>query len=137
METFDALADEYGLIAARQAREAGCERHELARLVSSGHWVHLTRGWYALSEALVPDPVDSPAERRRVLHALMTRALMRNFDGRAVASHHSALVLHSLPVFAADLRQVHLSPSRGRPFPVPSTASRSMSRYRAPACQGA
>ena len=34
METFDALADEYGLIAARQAREAGCERM-LARLVSN------------------------------------------------------------------------------------------------------
>lgn len=109
MEALDALADEYGLIAARQAREAGCERHELARLVRNGHWVHLTRGWYALGQALVPDPIDSPAERRRIRHALMTRALTRNFEGRAVASHHSALVLHSLPIFAADLRQVHLS----------------------------
>ena len=109
MEAFDALADEYGLIAAGRAREAGCGRQELARLVRSEHWVHLARGWYALSEALVPDAVDSPAERRRVLHALMTRALIRSFEGRAVASHHSALVLHSLPVFSADLRQVHLS----------------------------
>jgi hypothetical protein len=109
MESFDALADEYGLIAARLARDAGCERRELARLVHTQHWVHLTRGWYALSQALVPETVDSPAERRRVRHALMTRALTANFEGRAVASHHSALVLHALPIFAADLRQVHLS----------------------------
>jgi hypothetical protein len=39
----------------------------------------------------------------------MTRALLRTFGGRAVASHHSALVLRGLPIFVADLRQVHLT----------------------------
>ncbi|HEU4331329.1 MAG TPA: hypothetical protein VFR40_09445, partial [Lapillicoccus sp.] len=42
-------------------------------------------------------------------HALLTRAHIATFAGRAVASHHSALVLHGLPTYAADLRQVHMT----------------------------
>jgi hypothetical protein len=33
----------------------------------------------------------------------------RRLQGLAVASHHSALVLHGLPIFAADPRQVHVT----------------------------
>jgi hypothetical protein len=109
MESWDALADEFGLIDAARLRPAGCGRREVDRLVSDGHWVHLTRGWYALSSALMPEAVESPAERRRLRHALLTRALVANFEGRAFASHHSALVLHGLPIYAADLRQVHVT----------------------------
>ena len=109
MELFDALADEFGLIDARLFAGAGCTRRQVDRLVASGHWIHLTRGWYALASAVAPRDNESPAERRRRQHALLTRALVANFDGRAVASHHSALVLHDLPIFAADLRQVHVT----------------------------
>jgi len=109
MEAWDALADEFGLIDAARLRPAGCGRRDVDRLTSDGHWVHLTRGWYALSAALMPEAVDSPAERRRHRHSLLTRAAVANFQGRAVASHHSALVLHGLPIFAADLRQVHVT----------------------------
>jgi hypothetical protein len=109
MEPFDALADEFGLISARRAGEAGCGRRDLHRLVANGHWVRLTRGWYALSSVLAPPDGGSMAERRRLHHALLTRAMVANFNGRAVASHHSALVLHGLPIFAADLRTVHVT----------------------------
>jgi hypothetical protein len=109
MELFDALADEFGLLDARLFAEAGCTRRQVERLVASGHWIHLARGWYALASAVAPRENESPAERRRREHALLTRALVANFDGRAAASHHSALVLHDLPAFAADLRQVHVT----------------------------
>lgn len=109
MELFDALADEFGLIDARLFVKAGCTRRQVERLVASGHWIHLVRGWYVLATALAPREDESPAEQRRRRHALLTRSLVANFDGRAVASHHSALVLHDLPVFAADLRQVHVT----------------------------
>ena len=104
MELFDALADEFGLIDARRFTLAGCTRRDVARLVASGHWVHLTRGWYALSAAVATREDESPAERRRRHHALLTRVQIATFAGRAVASHHSALVLHGLPTYAADLR---------------------------------
>jgi hypothetical protein len=39
--------------------------------------------------------------------------VVRAYDGRVVASHHSALVRNSLPTFAADLRQVHVTKTSG------------------------
>jgi very-short-patch-repair endonuclease len=52
---------------------------------------------------------ETPWERRRRLHSAQTRAVVRAYEGRVLASHHSALVLSNLPTFAADLRQVHVT----------------------------
>lgn len=108
MDSWQALADEHGLIRAGDARSAGMTARELRRLVAGEHLVHLGHGWYALP---FPTPVEGvPAwERRRRLHAARTRAAVVAHHGQAVASHHSALVLHGLPTFAADLGQVHLT----------------------------
>lgn len=84
-------------ITAKDARAAGLRWRELERLVSDDEAVRLCRGWYALPLEPLPAEEDSPAERRRRLHGLVTRATVRGFAGRAVASHHSALVLASLP----------------------------------------
>ena len=109
MDGWQIIADEHGLFSASEARQAGLVWRDLARLTRDEQVVRLSRGWYTLPPPPLPADKDSPAERRRHLHALVTHAMIREFAGRAVASHHSALVLGSLPIFAADLRQVHVT----------------------------
>ena len=108
MDGWECLADEIGLLNAGKARAAGLTARDLRRLTKGGQVEHLTRGWYALTSACIPTEEDTPAERRIRRHLLLTRAAVLTFEGRAAASHHSALVLHELPVFAADLGTVHV-----------------------------
>lgn len=102
-----AMADADGIARVADLRQQGVTAREIARWSAAGVLTPLTRGWYAVAD----DQEDghSAWERRRHHHALRTRALVRELDGAAVASHHSALVLHGLPTFAADLHQVHLT----------------------------
>jgi hypothetical protein len=109
VDCWPAVADRHGLISTSDGLAAGLSKRDLGRMADDGRVVHLGRGWYCLPDVVAaPDDV-APWERRRVLHAARTRAAVRAVAGRAAASHHSALVLRDLPVFAADLRQVHLT----------------------------
>lgn len=111
MDGWQAVADAEGLVAVADAHAVGLSAYDLARLVGAGELIHVCRGWYSLPPPPMSPDTNHPAEHRRRLHAIQARAQIRAFDGRAVASHHSALVLTGLPVFAADLRQVHLTRS--------------------------
>ena len=108
MDGWEALADEYGLFTTPQAVSSGFTARDLRELVRAEHIMRLDRGWYALSDPRTLD-MHAPWERRRRLHSLRARAIVRAYHHQVVASHHSALVLRSLPVFAADLRQVHVT----------------------------
>lgn len=108
MEGYQALADEHGIFSTAEALRAGMTTRELGLLARGRVIERVARGWYALATVL-DDLGDHPAERLRRRHALSTRAMLRAFDGRAVASHHSNLVLNDLPVYAADLRTTHLT----------------------------
>ncbi len=108
MDSWQALADEHGLIRAGDARGAGMTARELRRLVTGEHLVHLGHGWYALPFPMAAEGAQT-WERRRRLRAARTRAAVVAHAGQAIASHHSALVAHGLPTFAADLGQVHLT----------------------------
>ena len=108
MDGWQALADEHGIVSAAAAQSAGVTTRELRALVRSDALIRLDRGWYALADVL-GGPADSPWDRRRRLHTLRARAVIRAYEGRVAASHHTALVLHDLPAFAADLRQVHVT----------------------------
>ncbi|GAA1876708.1 hypothetical protein [Lapillicoccus jejuensis] len=99
-----AMADADGLVRVADLRRYGVTAREIARWSASGVLKPLVRGWYSLAQ----DDDRSAWERRRHDHAQRTRALVLQLDGAAVASHHSALVMHGLPTYAADLRQVHL-----------------------------
>ena len=108
MEDWEGVADRHGLIRTADALRAGLTGRQLARLVNDGDLVRLGRGWYSLR--LVPVASEDTAwARRRTLHAARATAAMTAYEGRAVASHHSALVLAGLPAYSADLRQVHLT----------------------------
>jgi hypothetical protein len=109
VDCWQAAADRHGLLTTSDALAAGLTKRDLDRMAENAQLIHLARGWYCLP-SVVATPADrGPWERRRLLHAARTRAAVRAVSGRAAASHHSALVLHDLPAFAADLRQVHLT----------------------------
>lgn len=93
-----------GLVSAAQARALGVEWNTLRRCVASGTLHRVIPGWYAVS------PPASPAAR----HVLEARAWVRHFQGHALASHHSAVLLHGLPTLGVDLAQVHLTRAADR-----------------------
>lgn len=101
-----------GIVSAAAARQAGAGPLELRAMVRAGTALRLVRGWYALRD---PDTGTAPwegsdrhdTERRR--HRLRTVALVRSFDGRVCAAHHSALVLRGVATWRSDLDVVHLA----------------------------
>jgi hypothetical protein len=109
MEDWEAVADRHGLIRTADALRIGLTGRQLARLVRDGDLVRLGRGWYSLPLVPASDEDNSAWARRRTLHAAQATAAVVAYEGRAVASHHSALVLSGVPAFSADLRQVHLT----------------------------
>ena len=98
MDLLDHLADA-DVVSASDARRAGLDAEAIARHHRSGRLFRLTRGWYAVR----------PPRDARDRHALTAIALGRAYAGRALASHHSALVLLDLPTYDVDLGTVHLT----------------------------
>lgn len=89
-----------GSFSVRDAAEHGVTLRELHAARSSGELVRVTRGFYAWrTRALSAEDA----------HRVLVRALVRRYGGRAVASHHSALAMYRLPIYAADLSHVHLT----------------------------
>jgi hypothetical protein len=102
----------HGVVSTADARALGIGTDQLRRLAREGALLRLVRGWYAVA----PDDGQPPpwldqdrfvADRN--LHRLRTAALLRSFEGRAVASHQSAVLLHSGRLWRSDLSTVHLS----------------------------
>ncbi|MEO7058738.1 MAG: type IV toxin-antitoxin system AbiEi family antitoxin domain-containing protein [Lapillicoccus sp.] len=98
MEDLAAVADEHGVLSHDDARRAGLEPRQLARLASRGELILLARGWYAIG----------PATSAATTHALLTRAMLRSHPKRAVAGHHSALQLLGLPTYHPDWSRARL-----------------------------
>jgi very-short-patch-repair endonuclease len=90
-----------GVFSAADAAAHGLDGHALGRLVRAGTCLRLTRGWYAVA------PPEQPSAEAR--HVLTATALGRAYAGRAVASHHTAVLLHGLPTYAVDVDTVHLT----------------------------
>lgn len=113
------LDDLYGLarehlFSTGQARLAGFGPGELRALIRAGVIRRLIRGWYAVAHGPDEPPPwvgDDPFETERRMHALLTTALLRSFDGRVVASHQSALVLHEVALWRSDLHRSHVARS--------------------------
>jgi hypothetical protein len=108
------------VVDAARLHELGLTSHDIERLCRDGRLHRLVRGWFATRE-----PVDT-VDR----HLLSLRALLRHFEGRVAASHHSRLLAVGIPVWRADLSVVHLTRVRDR-------GSRSRQGYRVhPALRG-
>lgn len=107
---------EHATVSSADANRLGIDAYGLRTMVASGHLKRLIRGWYAVcppGAARAPWLGDDPFETERRRHRLLTVALLRSFEGRVVASHQSALVLHAVPLWKADLTTVHLSRTNG------------------------
>jgi len=108
MDGWEAIADALGIFSTADATSARLTTRQLAALRRRGDVVWLARGWWATGDVLRHE-TDSPWDRRRRLHILRARAAIRAHAGTVTASHHTALIVHGLPAFAADLRQVHVT----------------------------
>ena len=99
------------VVSTRDATKLGLGPSDLRRMVKQGEIRRLIRGWYAVE----PPDADRPPwegedewETARAAHRLLTIALLRSFEGRVVASHQSALVLHGVRLWKSDLTTAHL-----------------------------
>lgn len=82
-----------------EVESRGLGARDVRRLVATGEGTRLRRGWFATRSAA--DDEDA--------HRLRAIAYKREYAGRAVISHVSALVHRELPTIDRDLSVVHLS----------------------------
>jgi hypothetical protein len=101
----------HGVVSTADATALGLGPSDLRRLVKGGSARRLVRGWYAVcppGEVRPPWEGADRFESARNHHRLLIAALLRSFDGRAVASHHSALLLHDVQLWKSDLTVAQL-----------------------------
>jgi hypothetical protein len=109
MELYD-LAD-HDLVSTAAAASIGVDSTGLHRLVKAGTIRRVIRGWYAVrapGRERAPWEGGDSFQTTRLQHRLLTLALLKSFEGRVVASHQSALVLHGVPLWQADLDTAHV-----------------------------
>jgi hypothetical protein len=100
-----------GVFSRRQALEAGYTPEQVQERLRDGRWQRVRHGQYAeradLSQLM-------PWERELVLHRRSVRAAVNSMrPGTFVVSHHSALVMHGIPVWGANLSEVQLTRTSG------------------------
>ncbi len=96
-----------GVFSRRQARDVGYTSAEMRERLGRGRWERIRYGQYA-------ECTDRTGvalwEQRLLRHRLLIHAAMNAMQrGSAVVSHHSALVLHGIPVWQMDLAEVQLT----------------------------
>lgn len=105
----------HGVVATSDATALGLGPSDLRARVSAGSLRRLIRGWYAVWPPGASRPPWQGAdtfETARLEHRLLLAALLRSFEGRVVASHQSALVLHDISLWKADLSLAQLCRAR-------------------------
>ena len=97
-----------GVFSSADATTDGVSRNALRRLLASGAAVRVAPRAHVLAEAF------AQARTPEAVHRLHTLAVLRSFDGRVAASHHSALALHGLPFWRVDTQTFHVCRVVGR-----------------------
>jgi len=100
-------AAHFGAFTARDAYDCGYHRQSLSQLARKG-------GVLRVGPSAYVDRTRYEAAWPQRRHEMATRAVVRTFGGRVLASHYSALTLMSLPVFGVPLEQFtwHELPTR-------------------------
>jgi very-short-patch-repair endonuclease len=96
------LAAQGGVAAADQLVRLGVATADLRRAVDTGRLVRVRRGAYVDSEVWRPADPDTR-------YRLTVEAVMRSRHTPDVATHHSALALHGLPLWHVDRELVMLA----------------------------
>lgn len=95
-----------GLLLRRDAIASGYDDKHLLRLVKRGDLIRIRQGAYASS--VVWKVSDEPAR-----HALISEAVLLQYDDHVALSHDSACLAHGGPNWGLDLRAVHLTHFQG------------------------
>jgi hypothetical protein len=100
-----------GVVSASELDAVGVGSSRRRQLCREGTIKRLVRGWYAVPgpDGARPWTEGEAWERAECIHRLTTIALVRSFDGRAAASHYSALLLREIPTWLVDLDTVQLT----------------------------
>jgi hypothetical protein len=102
-------AKQGGVFSRRQALRAGYTPEQIQDRLRGGRWERVRHGQYVERTDLAHLP---PWERRLLLHRRLVYAAVNAMrPGTAIVSHHSALVVHDVPVWDADLDEVQLTRS--------------------------
>ncbi|WP_329005106.1 hypothetical protein OHA18_17155 [Kribbella sp. NBC_00709] len=102
-------AKQGGVFSRRQALRAGYTPEQIQDRLRDTRWERVRHGQYVERTDLNHLP---PWERRLLLHRrLVYGAVNAMRPGTAVVSHHSALVVHDVPVWDVDLNEVQLTRS--------------------------
>jgi hypothetical protein len=107
---------EYDLVSAAAAMAIGIDGAGLRQRLRAGSIERVSRGWYAVWSPGAERPPWEAADvfdTARHRHRLLVTALLKSFDGRVVASHQSALVLHGIALWQADLDTAHVCRAAG------------------------
>lgn len=96
-----------GVFSTSDATECGVGPNALSALERSGGVRRV--GPRAFVTATAWAEASTPEQR----HRLVTTAILRSFNGRVVASHHSALALHGLPFWRVEDSVVHVARRTG------------------------
>jgi hypothetical protein len=100
-----------GVFSRRQAIGAGYTPEQIKERLGDGRWERVRHGQYAERADLTH---LAPWERQICRHRRLVHAAMNSMrPGTAVVSHHSALIMHGVPVWGADLAEVQLTRSSG------------------------
>lgn len=100
-----------GVFSRRQAIGAGYTPEQIQDRLGDGRWERIRHGQYAerADVGQLPPWEQQLHRHRRLVYAAMN-AMRR---GTAVVSHHSALIMHAVPVWDANLGEVQLTRSSG------------------------
>ncbi|MFC8502084.1 hypothetical protein ACFUC1_06970 [Pedococcus sp. NPDC057267] len=91
-----------GVFASCDATAQGVTRNVVRAMVRDGTITRVAARAYVLSDTL------RAARTPEAVHRLHTLAILRSFDGRVAASHHSALALHGLPFWRVPEDTFHV-----------------------------
>lgn len=100
-----------GVFSRRQAMDSGYTHEQIQERLGDRRWERVRHGQYA--ERIELDHL-TPWERQIQLHRRLVHAAVNSMrPGTAVVSHHSALIMHGVPVWEANLSEVQLTRSSG------------------------
>ena len=97
-----------GVFSTADACAAGVNANDLRALARDGTVVRVAPRAYVLGRA------HAAAATPEELHRLETLSVLRSFDNRVAASHHSALALHRLPFWRVNTDEIHVCRVAGR-----------------------
>lgn len=96
------IIEQDGVFLRREALACGYDDKTIARMVRSGVWHRVRHGVYCFADVW---STYTPDER----HVTLARAVLRTTPGPVVLSHTTALLVHGIAVWGADLSRVHVT----------------------------